>query len=400
MSRFVSFLLVISSGVLFALALLLTLRTPPVILVARPPQWKPTINLDQIMSSPDYGMQVFLYWRQEVANRNLQVVQDAGFRWVKQEFPWRELEGAGKGIWHWAEADRMVNQIEAHQLKVIVRLGSQPAWATPDIELPHVSPPRKYQDFYDYVFAVASRYKGRVAAYQIWNEPNLAREWGNKPPNPAEYVELLKVGYQAVKAADPQAIVITAGLAPTTRYDAEAMPDIYFIEGMYEAGANPYFDALGVNAAGFGSPPELDPSIVAQSAMMTNNDSGSEELRRVYCFRHVEDVRAVMVRNGDEAKKVVILEFGWTVEPRKNSPYYWHRVTLEQQAEYFEGAYRYATEHWQPWIGVMSLIYVADPDWHMDMEETYWSIVYPHYPELRVAPAYEVLKRMEKVGGK
>ena len=45
----------------------------------------------------------------------------------------------------------------------------------------------------------------------------------------------------------------------------------------------------------------------------------------------------------------------------------------------------------------MSLIYVANPSWHMDMEETYWSIVYPYYPELRAAPAYYGLKKQEKV---
>jgi hypothetical protein len=290
-----------------------------------------------------------------------------------------------------------MEQIEAHHLKVIVRLGSQPEWAAPNTPLPAVSPPDDLQDFYDYVYAVASRYKGRAEAYQIWNEPNLAREWGNRPPNPAEYVEMLKVGYEAVKAADPHAIVISAGMAPTTRHDDQAMPDIYFIEGMYEAGAAPYFDVLGVHAPGYKSPPEADPGEVAKDPALTNGDSAPEELRRVYAFRRVEDLRQVMVDNGDAAKKVAVLEFGWTVEPRPNSPYYWHRVDEITQAQYFERAYQYAIDNWQPWIGVMSLIYIANPSWHMDMEETYWSIVYPFYPELRAAPAYHGLKKQPKV---
>lgn len=360
------------------------------------PVYTPTVDIDKVMSSPDYGMQVFLYWQEEIADRDLQLVEDAGFRWVKQEIPWREVEGQGKGLWQWAAPDRFMNQIEAHGLKVIVRLGAQPEWAS-STHLPDISPPDDLQDFYDYVFAVADRYKGRVAAYQIWNEPNLAREWGNRPPNPAEYVEMLKVGYEAVKAADPDAIVISAGMAPTTRNDDQAMPDIYFIQGMYEAGASPYFDALGVHAPGYKSAPELDPGVVAADPVLTNGDSAPEELRRVYAFRRVEDLRQVMVENGDEAKKVVILEFGWTVEPRQNSPYYWHAVDPITQAQYFERAYQYAIEHWQPWIGVMSLIYVANPSWNMDMEETYWSIVYPYYPELRAAPAYYGLKKQKKV---
>lgn len=348
------------------------------------------------MSSPDYGMQVFLYWREEVADRDLKLVKEAGFRWVKQEIPWREVEGQAKGSWHWEIPDRMLDQIDAYGLKVIVRLGSQPAWAS-RVPLPGISPPDKLQDFYDYVFAVASRYKGRVEAYQIWNEPNLAREWGNHPPNPAEYTELLKIGYQAVKAADPQAIVISAGLAPTTRDDVEAMPDSYFVQGMYQSGAAPYFDALGIHAAGYKSPPETDPAEVAADPKLTNGDSAPAELRRVYSFRHVEDIRAVMVRNGDVAKKIVILEFGWTVDPRPHSPYRWHAVTPEQQDKYLQRAYAYAQAHWQPWIGVMSLIYIANPQWTWDDEQTYWSIVYPGYPDLRTAPAYYGVLTMPKV---
>jgi len=359
-------------------------------------EYTPTVDVSKVMSSPDYGMQVFLYWQEEIADRDLKLVEDAGFRWVKQEIPWREIEGHGKGQWQWTASDRIMRQIEDHGLNVIVRLGSQPAWAS-DTPLPDVSPPDDLQDFYDYVYAVASRYKGRVEAYQIWNEPNLAREWGGRPPSPAEYVELLEVGYQAVKAADSNAIVISAGMAPTTRHDEQAMPDIYFIEGMYAAGARPYFDALGVHAPGYKSPPEADPGEVAKNPELTNNDSAPDALRRVYAFRRVEDLRQIMVENGDSQKKVVILEFGWTVDPRKFSPYYWHAVDTITQAQYFERAYRYAVDHWQPWIGVMSLIYVADPSWHMNDEETYWSIVYPYYPELRAAPAYHGLSKLEKV---
>lgn len=359
--------------------------------------YQPTVDVSQVMSSPDYGMQVFLYWQEEIADRDLNLVEEAEFRWIKQEIPWREVEGPGKGMWQWTASDRIMNQVEAHGLKMIARLSTQPDWVAPDTKLPEVSPPDDLQDFYDYVYAVASRYKGRIEAYQIWNEPNLAREWGGRPPNPAEYVELLKVGYKAVKAADPNAIVISAGMAPTTRHDHYAMPDSYFIQGMYDAGASAYFDALGVHAPGYKSPPEADPGVVAADFSLTNGDGAPQELRRVYAFRRVEDLRELMVKNGDEAKKVVILEFGWTVEPRENSPYYWHRVDPITQAQYFERAYLYAIEHWQPWIGVMSLIYVSNPGWHIDQEETYWSIVYPYYPELRAAPAYYGLKKQEKI---
>ncbi len=362
---------------------------------------KPVINDAPVtMTSPDYGMQVFLFWQEEVADRDLKLVKDAGFPWVKQEFAWREIEPVNKGEFDWSRTDRIMGQIDAHGLKVIIRLGVQPQWAGGGF--PEVGPPNNPQDFFDYAQAVATRYKGRIDAYQIWNEPNLSREWGNRPPNAAEYTAMLKGSYEVIKAVDPYALIISAGMAPTTRNDDVARPDIYYIQEMYDAGAGPYFDALGVHGPGYASPPETDPAEIAQTPGMANpgdfeaKNNVPEELRRVYGFRHVEDVREVMVRNGDEAKQVVLLEFGWTIDPRPDSPYAWHAVTPEQQAQYFERAYAYAKENWQPWIGVMSLIYIANPQWTMQDEQTYWSIVYPTYPELTAAPAYFGLKVMPK----
>jgi len=64
---------------------------------------------------------------------------------------------------------------------------------------------------------------------------------GGRPPDPAAYTRLLKSAYQAIKTVDPGAYIISAGLAPTTRWDEVAMPDTIFIQGMYSAGAAPYF---------------------------------------------------------------------------------------------------------------------------------------------------------------
>ena len=94
------------------------------------------------------------------------------------------------------------------------------------------------------------------------------------------------------------------------------MPDTVFIQGMYDAGAASYFDLLGAHGAGYKAPPETDPDVVANDPILNNYDPSPAELRRIYCFRHVEDVRAVMVANGDADKRIVLLEFGWTTDPR------------------------------------------------------------------------------------
>ncbi|OQY46018.1 MAG: hypothetical protein B6242_08915 [Anaerolineaceae bacterium 4572_78] len=355
-------------------------------------------NNPYFMTSPDYSIHAFLFWREETADRDLTLIKDMGFRWVKQIFAWREIEGAEKGAFNWQNTDRLMDQISKRNLKVIARLDSQPAWAGGGF--PEIGPPDNYQDFADFAFALATRYKGRIGAYQIWNEPNLSREWGNRPPSPAEYTELLKVTYQAIKRADPDAIVISAGLAPTTRNDHVAMPDTYFVQGMYDVGAAPYFDMLGVHGAGYKAPPEMDPADVARDPNYSNrgdHESGvPEELRRIYCFRHVEDVRKIMVENGDEEKRVAVLEFGWTIDYRPDSPYRWHRVKEKTQGEYFKNAFLYAKENWQPWIGIMTVIYMPNSEWTEEDEQWFWGILVPKFPDTWPRPAYYQLKDLPK----
>lgn len=324
------------------------------------------------MASPDYGIQAFLWWRPEVAHRDLGLVKDGGFTWVKQWFAWRDIEGAGKGKYDWETADRVVDQVEEFGLKLVARVDHGPEWAG--------APQDNIGDFVDFLAALATRYKGRIHAYQVWNEPNLSREWGDRPPNAREYTQMLKTAYQTIKAIDPNAVVITAGLAPTTELSQRAVPDTQFVQAMYDAGAKPYFDMLGAHGAGYRAPPEMDPGQVATDASYYNvgDPNCPGDACRIYCFRHVEDLRQIMVNNGDASKRVAVLEFGWTIDERTDSPYYWHRVDDQfMQGDYMVRAYKYAKANWQPWIGVMSLIFMPDAKWTRNDEQFWWSVIEP-----------------------
>ena len=334
------------------------------------------------MLGPDFGAQAFLWWRPEVSKRDLQLMQEAGFNWVKQAFAWETIEGSGKNHFDWSISDRVVSEVNASGLKLLARLSSDPDltsfWGG--------HPPGNAANFADFAFALASRYNcqpgssGCIQAYQIWNEPNLAREWGGNRPNPAEYVEFLRAAYAAIKRANPNAIVISAGMAPTGDNSALAMPDDIFYEEMYKAmggNSNCCFDMLGVHGAGFAAPPELDP---AQA--VSNPKYGGY---RFFTFRHVEDIRAIMVKYGDSNKKIVLLEFGWTTDP-VNQAYKWHGADagIDQfvQGNYLKGAYLYAAQNWQPWIGLMSLITLPHLDWMndgnaSDEEQYWWAIMEP-----------------------
>ena len=340
------------------------------------------------LKSPEYAVQAFLWWKPEITRRDLTLIQEMGFTWIKQQFAWRDIEGAGKGHFEWSRADDIVRRANNRKLKLLARIDRQPFWAQPAGTGPlENAPPANLQDFADFCYTLADRYRGRIAAYQVWNEPNLAREWGDRPPDPKAYVELLKACYVAIKRADPDALVISAGIAPTGTWTDAVMPDDMFIEQMYQAGAAPYFDMLGVHAPGYKAPPEASPDEVAASPELGG--------QRFFCFRRVEDLRALMIKYGDADKQVAVLEMGWTTD-RLHPEYAWHAVDEQTQADYLVRAFKFARENWSPWIGLMTVIAFADPFWTEDDEQYWWTIVYPDWPEIRVKPAYEALRDMPK----
>ena len=334
-------------------------------------------------------MQAHLWWDEAIARRDMDLIRDAGFGWVKQNVGWRDVEGAEKGAFDWYFTDRIVADAEQRGLKVLFRLDSEPAWAALKKGVRSSNgPPEDPQDLGDFCHVLAERYTGRVHAYQVWNEPNLAREWGGYAPDPAGYVDLLRACYVGVKTADPGALVVSAGLAPTGTGLPQAIPDTDYLRHMYEAGAAPYFDALGLNAPGYKAPPEVSPEEAAGTAAYGE--------QRFFCFRHVEDMRRIMVDQGDGAKQVVILEMGWTTDPRPDSPYHWHAVTPEQKADYLVRAFQYAEEHWEPWIGLMTVLAIADPHWTPADEQYWWAITAPGWPDPTLRPAYDALREMDK----
>ncbi len=338
------------------------------------------------MASPEYGLQASLWWHEEIARRDLDLIHDAGFGWVKQNVGWRDVEGIEKGHYNWYFTDRIVSDVEELDLNVLFRLDSEPVWVVPPRgDSTGNGPPEDPQDLGDFCHALAKRYRGRVEAYQVWNEPNLSREWGGHPPDPAAYVDLLRACYIGIKTADPNALVVSAGLSPTGSGLPEAIPDTEYLTQMYEAGAAPYFDLLGVHAPGFGYPPEISPEEVAEK----------HDGHRFFCFRHAEGMREIMVSYGDGDKQVAILEMGWTIDPRPDSPYHWHAVTPEQQADYLVRAFQYADEHWDPWVGLMVALSIADPEWTEEDEQYWWAITEPSWPDTKVRPAYEALLNME-----
>ena len=107
-----------------------------------------------------------------------------------------------------------------------------PAWSRAD---GHVDgPPDDPKAFGTFLTALATRYLGKVHAYEVWNEQNFSREWGGGKINAGQYVELLAIAHAALKAVDPNVVVIAGALTPTGYNDVTiAVDDVLYLQQMY-----------------------------------------------------------------------------------------------------------------------------------------------------------------------
>lgn len=329
------------------------------------------------------GINTFLEHEVEPAKRqrSLELARDAGFYWVRQQFPWVEIEPQRKGgfvhpefgVNTWDKFDDIVARTTELHLELIVRLDTSPAWARPGN--PHVAtPPDNLADFGDYVEAVVSRYRGRARYFQIWNEPNLGVEWGLQPVDPVAATELLRVGYLRAKAANPEAVIVAPALSPTISDEPLARNELVFLQGMYDAGAGAYFDIASVQAYGLRNGPD-------------DRRLGLSDVN----FSRPILFREVMVRNGDAAKPIWASEVGWNVPPPgAREPYLWGQATADQQARYTVRALQRAREEW-PWMGVMNVWYLKRAD-DREMGELLGGFRLLD-PDFTPRPVYEAIKR-------
>ncbi|MDX1524068.1 MAG: hypothetical protein R3264_20735, partial [Anaerolineae bacterium] len=351
-----------------------------------------------------YGVNTFLQNEVEPAKREraMRMISEAGIKWIRQEFAWEDIEIHGKDDFEdrrhepyksaWEKYDQIVDLAEKYDVKIMARLSNPPAWTRAMTNtVGTFAPPDDLTDYGDFVEAVVTRYKGRIPAYQIWNEPNIYPEWGEYPINAEAYTALLKEGYTRVKAVDPDAIVVMGALASTIeldrirRYDANGWPtspgglsDVLFLQQMYDAGAAPYFDVLAMQGYGLWSGP-----------------TDRRMQPRVLNFSRPLYIRDVMVRNGDAHKPIWLSELSWNaVPPESGIPASYGQVTLEQQTRYTVLAYERMQREW-PWLGVGFYWFFKQAD---DRErdsnpQYYFRMVEPDFTPL---PVYQALA--EKTG--
>ncbi|MCA1666857.1 MAG: hypothetical protein LC793_05535 [Thermomicrobia bacterium] len=325
-------------------------------------------------------------------------VSGAGFGWIRQQVRWASYEPT-KGQFgndYVLQVDALVNTTAAKGDKLLLSIETSPAWAGNSGGLPN-----NPKDIGDLLGFMANRYKGKVAAYEVWNEENLASETGGQV-NVGAYIPVLKAGYQALKASDPNITVVFGGLTPTgvTGHPEVALDDGQYLQQIYAINngeVKKYYDVLGAHPGSNCNPPDNSyPDKLPTNPCGTDPDGGRSFTKdNSFYFKRILQLRAMMEQNGESGKQMWLTEFGWDSTPNPPDAYKYAIYNSEaQQAQYLVRAFELGKSY--PWMGVMFV-------WNLNFQFTLgndtgnekygWGVL---HSDGSPRPAYTALKNMTK----
>ena len=294
--------------------------------------------------------------------RTVRAVVDGGATALRFDVSWAFAEPAA-GRYDWAPSDRVVDAAARAGLDLLATVTNCPAWASLPGGPPTTSAPRDPQRYGDFVGAVADRYRGRVAAYEIWNEPN-GRIFFWPDPDPVRYAALLRSAAEAVRRSDPAAVVVAGALGNTGTGDGTIDAE-QFLAALYRAGAAETFDALSYHPYDTGVS-LADGSIYPNSPM--------QQIIRLH---------ELMAAHGDGAKQLWITEYGAST------------AVVQQDAQAL--ALSSSLQQWQeiPYGGPFYVHTVRDTDSSSADPETRFGVLTDSWGP---KPAYEALATLARAG--
>lgn len=262
------------------------------------------------------GVEVFITGQSLAEVRAL--VNDLDVEWVKLVMNWRDVELV-QGTLNVAIYDEAIDAFTADGRRILLTLTGAPDWARPSatpfvLGLGQYGPPDDVATFAAFAAQIAERYGNRVAAYEIWQEPNLRRSWidarttsrDDARLSPIPYLDLLKAASQAIRAANPEAIIVSAGLAPTGLTSIQnAYSDRLFLRDLLRGGLLDWVDAVGVEPDGFANPPDARCCDAAEGVLTHYEQS------EFYFYETLNDYRSLLDANGGAAVPLWPTRFGW-----------------------------------------------------------------------------------------
>ncbi len=314
-----------------------------------PPSFPNVPSQDQlpVLQSGGMGIQLHPLVTDEQWTQLLIQVNELGFDWVKIQISWKQLEPApGQYSDLFDTYVRRVQwasfQVGAH--KILLSVVGAPDWARPQGFDPALEgPPADPATLANFLTAFIRETKpedNRIHAIEVWNEPNLIREWSGQDISGANYMRLFDAAYAAIKAVAPTITVVTAGLAPVGDGLPGVVGDRTFLRQMYSAGLARYADVkIGVHPYGWANPPD--------SRCCTNERGWASD--KVFYFLDTITDYADIMRQNNHATKMWLTEMGWGTFkgvgpggvdlPAPAVAGFFDLITPQQQAEYGIGAF-------------------------------------------------------------
>ncbi len=239
-------------------------------------------------------------------NTVLAQAQPLNVGWIKLQLNWRQVqpEGAGTRSENYQAVISNIQSASNNGFQVLVSIAKAPDWARSTTQ--DDGPPDDVADLVTFVEILLTDAGSNISAIEVWNEPNLMREWtGTLPFNGGGYMQLFAPVYEQIQSQAPQISVLTAGLAPTDTTDV-SVNDRDFLWQMYDTGlANLDNTAIGVHPFGWGNAPDAvccDPV----------DGRGWDEQPQFFFLNTLNSYRAIMDAYDDTAKQIWVTEFGWT----------------------------------------------------------------------------------------
>jgi endo-1,4-beta-mannosidase len=185
-------------------------------------------------------------------DKDFDIAANMGFEWHRGGVAWAGIE---INLWgyhfYWKDADRLVNNSVRTGIKMLWPLAFTPWWCSskgnvtyedPDY---YTYPPNNMSAWYNFVKTIAERYRGKITAWEIWNEEDLSYFWKGSVE---EYVELIKYAYLALKEVDENNTVVMGGLALGDAGVGSYNP--HFLEEFLELGGGQYVDVYAFHVYG------------------------------------------------------------------------------------------------------------------------------------------------------
>jgi polysaccharide biosynthesis protein PslG len=273
---------------------------------------------------PVFGMSGHLMWHDvATAVRQLDMVTQDGLGVIRFDVSWRNSEPAKGSYQYLDKLDQIVDAANQRGLKVVITIVETPGWANGGQSL--WVPPDDPADYAAFAGMLAARYAGRVLAWEVWNEPDTRLFWLPNP-DPVAYTKLLLAASASIRQADPGAMVIGGSIT---------FGNTGFVKAMYANGAKGSFDALSVHP-------------------YTLTHAPGDESDRFHSLTAIlDDVHALMDKQGDGGTPIWVTEFGWasvglnSVSPDLRVKYMAATVPLIRQ---------------RPWVTVLTMYTIDTQD--------------------------------------